>query len=108
VFLLNSILTTVEGIPLAHKNIGWETFTDEAIKVICKHSKYTIYLLLGATAQKKEQLIVDSSRKYSYDIIKLPHPSPQSAHTGFFFSKPFTKINGLLANRNLEPIDWRL
>lgn len=107
VLLLNTILTTIRDEPGSHSGYGWETFTDEVIKTVCKRNSYVIYWLLGNNAQKKEKLIIENSKDKMYNIIKLPHPSPQSAHTGFFWSKPYSKTNKLLTKHNLNPIDWR-
>lgn len=108
VFLLNTILTANAGKSGSHKGYGWELFTDEVIKIVCKNTKYVVYWLLGNDAQEKEDLIINNSKPGSYDLIKLPHPSPNSAHKGFFWSKPFSKTNELLAGRNIQPLDWQL
>lgn len=107
VLLLNTVLTTIDGQIAAHRGYGWETFTDEVIKTICQNSRYVVYWLLGKEAQQKEQLIIDNSVN-NYDIIKLPHPSPLSAHKGWFWSKPFSKTNELLEKNGSGKIDWRL
>lgn len=108
VLLLNTVLTVNRGTSSSHKGYGWETFTDEALKCVCKYSQHVVYLLLGNEAQKKEELIINNSKPGTFDLIKLPHPSPLSAHKGFFWSKPFSRINKLLVKNKLEPIDWRL
>lgn len=108
VFLLNTVLTVNEGESNSHKGFGWETFTDETLRVIGQNKRFTVYWLLGKDAQKKEQLIVDSSKEGCYHILKLPHPSPFSASTGFFWSKPFSKTNELLKDNGLLEINWQL
>lgn len=108
VFLLNTVLTVNAGYSGSHKGYGWERFTDEVLKIVCKNTSYVIYWLLGNDAQSKEDLIINNSKKGKFDIIKLPHPSPVSAHKGFFWSKPFSKTNELLASKGMFPIDWQL
>lgn len=107
VFLLNTILTVNVNESNSHKGFGWETFTDKVIEIVCQNKEYVIFWLLGKEAQAKEQLILDSS-KYKVDILKMPHPSPFSAHKGFFFSKPFSKTNELLIKNKMLPVNWKL
>lgn len=108
VLLLNTVLTVIEGQAGSHKGIGWETFTDEILKNVCKNQKYVVYWLLGKEAQEKEELIINNSKSGRFEIIKLPHPSPLSAHRGFFWSKPYSRTNNFLKAKGLEVIDWRL
>lgn len=107
VLLLNTVLTTIEGEPNAHKGYGWEIFTDKVLLSICKQKVSMVYLLMGKDAQAKKQFIKDNS-KSKVTIIETAHPSPLSAHRGFFWSKPFSQINEALASYKLQPIDWRL
>ena len=101
VLLLNTVLTVQAGKANSHKNKGWEQFTDTIIVELGKRSEPVIFVLWGAPAQKKEALI----KQYpQHAIIKAPHPSPLSAYRGFFGSKPFSKINTVLA----EKIDWTI
>ncbi len=97
VFLLNTTLTVCKGQAMSHKDIGWEQFTDQVIRVINDNKDQVIFILWGSHAQSKAPLISDSHR-----IIRSPHPSPLSAHRGFFGSKPFSKTNNYLS----EKIDW--
>lgn len=98
VLLLNTILTVKEGTPLSHSKIGWESITDEIIKAVAKQS---VIVLWGKNAQDKKKILpVDST------IIEAPHPSPLSAHRGFFGSKPFSKINEQLIAKGQEAIKW--
>ena len=97
IFLLNTTLTVCEGQAMSHKDIGWENFTDQVIRVISSIKEKVIFVLWGSHAQSKIPLIDNK-----HFIIKSPHPSPLSAHRGFFGSKPFSKINSLL---NTE-LDW--
>jgi uracil-DNA glycosylase len=102
VFLLNTILTIEEGVTNSHKNIGWEGFTDEVIKVISKEKENVVFLLWGSQAHKKEVLI-DSEKHL---ILKSVHPSPLSAYRGFTGCKHFSKTNTYLAKNNLAQIKW--
>ncbi|WP_058306202.1 uracil-DNA glycosylase [Gracilibacillus massiliensis] len=104
VLLLNNVLTVRAGQAHSHQKKGWERFTDHVINTLNEKTTPVVYLLWGAAAQKKQALI-DSSKHY---IIKSPHPSPLSAHRGFFGSKPFSKTNDLLKQHQLTPIDWEI
>ena len=100
VLLLNTVLTVRKGAPNSHANLGWEKFTDEIITYLDSLDQPIVFILWGNYAQKKESLI---KNKY---IIESPHPSPFSAHRGFFGSKPFSKANDYLIANGVEPIDW--
>ncbi|WP_330857388.1 uracil-DNA glycosylase [Staphylococcus delphini] len=102
VLLLNTVLTVRQGQAHSHKDIGWEIFTNEIIQAISDHKKGVVFVLWGRPAQQKERLI-DTSRHY---VIKSPHPSPLSAHRGFFGSKPYSKTNAYLEAQGLAPIHW--
>ncbi|WP_324174003.1 uracil-DNA glycosylase [Staphylococcus pseudintermedius] len=102
VLLLNTVLTVRQGQAHSHKDIGWETFTNEIIQAISDYKKGVVFVLWGRPAQQKERLI-DTSRHY---VIKSPHPSPLSAHRGFFGSKPYSKTNAYLEAQGLAPIHW--
>jgi uracil-DNA glycosylase len=102
VLLLNSILTVRQGAPLSHANRGWEKFTDAVIDVINRERSGVIFVLWGAPAQAKGARI-DPSK---HVIFRAPHPSPLSAHRGFFGSKPFSAINSELKRQGKEPIKW--
>ena len=102
VLLLNTILTIEEGVTNSHKNIGWENFTDEAIKMISKEKENVVFLLWGSQAQKKEVLI-DNEKHL---VLKSVHPSPLSAYRGFTGCKHFSKTNSYLTKSNLNPIEW--
>ncbi len=102
VFLLNAILTLEEGKTNSHKGIGWETFTDEVIKVISTKKEHVVFLLWGSQAHKKESLI-DSEKHL---ILKSVHPSPLSAYRGFTGCKHFSKTNTYLAEKGLVQIKW--
>ena len=102
VFLLNATLTVRANQAASHQNQGWETFTDEVIKIINLHQENVVFLLWGAYAQKKADLI--DSKKHL--ILKAPHPSPLSAHRGFLGCRHFSQTNQYLIERNLKPIEW--
>jgi len=102
VFLLNTVLTVTAGEANSHKKIGWQTFTDEVIRLISNQKNNVVFILWGSQAQKKEELI-DSRRHH---ILKSVHPSPLSAYRGFFGCKHFSKANELLISHGLQPIKW--
>jgi uracil-DNA glycosylase len=104
VLLLNSVLTVRDGAPAAHQGRGWETFTDQVISALNEKRENIVYLLWGAYAQKKAAFV---DRKKNL-VLEAPHPSPLSAHRGFFGTKPFSKINSYLKSKNLPQIDWSL
>ena len=104
VLLLNTTLTVRAGKAGSHQRKGWETFTDEVIKAVSAKSETVVFVLWGAAAGRKRDLI-DLDR---HQIISAPHPSPLSAHRGFFGTKPFSTINQLLDDSGRQPIDWAL
>lgn len=104
ILLLNASLTVNEGQPGSHQDKGWEHFTNEVIKTISNKKENIVFILWGKFAQLKEGLI-DASKHY---IIKSPHPSPFSAYTGFFGSKPFSKTNEILKSLGKEEINWQV
>lgn len=104
VLMLNTVLTVRQGQAHSHQKKGWEQFTDEVIRKLSERDAPVIFILWGKPAQTKKRLI-DTKR---HDIIEAPHPSPLSAHRGFFGSKPFSKVNKLLQSRGEAPIDFCL
>jgi len=102
VLLLNATLTVRASQPASHQNKGWEEFTDAAIRKISEEKSGLVFILWGAYAQKKGE-IIDGSKHH---IIKSPHPSPFSANRGFFGSKPFSKTNEFLKNNGQDLINW--
>lgn len=102
VFLLNATLTVRANQAGSHQHQGWETFTDEVIRTVSRERNHVVFLLWGAFAQKKEELI-DSSKHL---ILKAPHPSPLSAHRGFLGCGHFSKANAYLLATQQSPIDW--
>lgn len=104
VLLLNAVLTVEEHSPASHKNIGWETFTDNVIKKINEKEEPVVFILWGAFARSKKELITNPKHL----IIESAHPSPFSARNGFFGSKPFSRTNEFLRKNNIKEIDWRV
>ncbi len=102
VLLLNTTLTVRQGLAGSHQNRGWEEFTDGVIKKLSDTQNNLVFLLWGAYAQKKRELI--DSRKHL--ILQSAHPSPFSAHKGFLGNKHFSKTNQYLAEHNIEVINW--
>ncbi len=102
VFLLNTTLTVSKNEPMSHKNYGWHIFTDKVIEIINHQRKNIVFILWGAHAHSKVNLI-DSSQHL---ILKSVHPSPLSAHRGFFGSKPFSKTNDYLDSKEIDRINW--
>jgi uracil-DNA glycosylase len=103
VLLLNSVLTVERGRPESHKGKGWEGFTDAIVDHLNRERENIVFLLWGSYAQAKGKL-VDGRRHL---VLKAPHPSPLSAHRGFFGSGHFSKANKWLQDHDLSPIDWR-
>lgn len=104
VFLLNSVLTVEQGNAASHKGKGWEIFTDHIIKIISEHFDNKVFMLWGKFAQDKEKLI----NKQKHLILKSPHPSPFSAHTGFLGNNHFKESNNYLETKGIEKIDWKI
>jgi uracil-DNA glycosylase len=104
VLMLNAVLTVRAHQPNSHKSQGWETFTDAVIKKVNDKPDRVVFVLWGGYAQKKEKLI--DARRHA--IIKSAHPSPLSARSGFFGSKPYSTINAALRAAGRREIDWHL
>ncbi len=104
VLLLNATLTVRAGEAGSHQKRGWETFTDQVIRVVNAKADPVVFILWGNSARRKRELI-DTSR---HTIIESAHPSPLSAHNGFLGSKPFSRANEALVAAGREPIDWNL
>ena len=104
VLLLNSVLTVEMGQAASHRDRGWERFTDAVIRLVNAKDEPVIFMLWGSYAQKKASF-VDTSRHL---VLKAPHPSPLSAHSGFLGCRHFSKANAFLESRGLAPIDWAL
>ena len=104
VLLLNSVLTVEKNSPAAHANHGWEIFTDQVIRILNDNKQHLVFILWGAYANKKSELI-DSDRHL---ILSSPHPSPFSAHKGFFGCKHFSQANKYLLSTKQQPISWSI
>lgn len=104
VLLLNSVLTVEMGMAAAHQGKGWEKFTDAVIRAVNDLPQPVVFILWGSYAQKKAAF-VDTSKHL---VIKSVHPSPLSAHNGFFGTKPFSRANDFLVSKGYAPIDWKL
>ncbi len=102
VLLLNATLTVRASSPASHQGRGWEIFTDAVIKLISDQKEKVVFILWGAYAQKKGDIINASKHL----IIESAHPSPFSVYKGFFGSKPFSKTNAYLKNKGLAEVDW--
>ncbi len=102
VLLLNATLTVAANSPGSHQNKGWETFTDAIIRALAERKTHLVFILWGNYAQKKGAFI-DTGKHL---VIKSPHPSPFSAHSGFFGSRPFSRTNQYLLEHGLTPIEW--
>jgi uracil-DNA glycosylase len=104
VFLLNASLTVRAGEPMSHAKIGWAQFTDTVIKRISEKIPHVVFLLWGKFAQEKKVLIDESKHL----LLKAAHPSPLSAHAGFFGCKHFSKANAWLMSKGIDPVDWQI
>ncbi len=103
VLMLNTTLTVRAGEAGSHQGLGWETFTDQVIRIVNDKSHPVVFVLWGAFARKKK-LLINTDKHH---IVESAHPSPLSAHNGFIGSRPFTKINDALVKASFKPINWR-
>ena len=104
VLMLNTVLTVRAHQANSHRGMGWEEFTDAAIRILNEQDRPIVFILWGSPAQKKAQMLNNPKHL----ILKAPHPSPLSAYRGFFGSRPFSKTNEFLVKNGLEPIDWQI
>jgi uracil-DNA glycosylase len=102
VLLLNATLTVRSATPGSHQNKGWEEFTDAVIRIISEEKKNVVFILWGAYAQKKGQ-VIDRNK---HCVLLSPHPSPFSAYSGFFGNKHFSKTNTYLKEKGIKQVDW--
>lgn len=105
VLLLNTIFTVEEGKPGSHNGLGWEQFTEAIIRYLCGREQPLVFMLWGTQARKWAEIIPDHEKIL---VLQAPHPSPFSAHTGFFGCRHFSKANTFLASQGFPPVDWRL
>ncbi len=104
VLLLNTVLTVRAHAANSHKNIGWEEFTNAAIRVLNEQDRPIVFILWGKPAQMKRSMLNNPKHL----ILEAPHPSPLSAYRGFFGSRPFSQANKYLMANGLDPIDWQI
>ena len=104
ILLLNTSLTVRQGAANSHKGKGWEIFTDRVISLLNESETPIAFILWGANARAKKAMITNPIHK----IVESAHPSPLSAHNGFFGSRPFSKVNAFLSENGRTPIDWRV
>lgn len=104
VLMLNTVLTVRAHQANSHRGIGWEEFTDAAIRILNEQDRPIVFILWGTPAQRKKAMLHNPKHL----ILEAPHPSPLSAYRGFFGSRPFSKTNDFLTANGLEPIDWQI
>lgn len=104
VLLLNTVLTVRAHQANSHRGIGWEEFTDAAIRILNEQDRPIVFILWGRPAQMKKSMLNNPKHL----ILEAPHPSPLSAYRGFFGSRPFSRTNKFLAQHGVEPIDWQI
>ena len=104
VLLLNTVLTVRAHQANSHRGIGWEEFTDAAIRILNEQDRPIVFTLWGRPAQMKKAMLNNPKHL----ILEAPHPSPLSSYRGFFGSKPFSKANDFLKQHGMEPIDWQI
>ena len=104
VMLLNTVLTVRAHQANSHRDIGWEEFTDAAIRVLAEQDRPMVFILWGKPAQMKKSMIHNPKHL----VLEAPHPSPLSAYRGFFGSRPFSQANDYLARNGITPVDWQI
>ncbi|ODU20189.1 MAG: uracil-DNA glycosylase [Sphingomonas sp. SCN 67-18] len=108
VLLLNNVLTVEMGMAASHQGKGWERFTDAVVAEVNARATPVVFLLWGSHAQKKAAAVNSTDRGGPHLVLKAPHPSPLSAHNGFFGCRHFSRANAFLTAQGLKPIDWAL
>jgi uracil-DNA glycosylase len=108
VLLLNSVLTVEMGRAASHRERGWERFTDAVVRLVAARPDPVVFMLWGSYAQKKAAFVRSVQQGGHHLVLKAPHPSPLSAHNGFFGCRHFSRANEFLVSRGLAPIDWAL
>ncbi|WP_230397939.1 uracil-DNA glycosylase [Novisyntrophococcus fermenticellae] len=104
VLMLNTVLTVRAHQANSHRGIGWEQFTDAAIRILAEQDRPMVYILWGKPAQMKKSMLYNPKHL----ILEAPHPSPLAAYRGFFGSRPFSRTNQYLQENGLDPIDWQI
>ena len=104
VLMLNTLLTVRAHQAFSHRGIGWEEFTDAAIRILAQQDRPIVFILWGKPAQMKKAMIFNPKHL----IIESSHPSPLSASRGFFGSRPFSRTNAFLEEHGIEPVDWQI
>ena len=104
VLLLNTVLTVQAHKANSHKDIGWEEFTDAAIRILNEQDRPIVYLLWGRNAQNKKWMLTNPKHL----VLEAPHPSPFSASRGFFGCRHFSRTNEFLKEHGIEPVDWQI
>ena len=104
VLLLNTVLTVRAHQANSHRGIGWEEFTDAAIRILNEQDRPIVFILWGRPAQMKKSMLNNPKHL----ILEAPHPSPLSSYRGFFGSRPFSKANQFLKEHGIDPIDWQI
>jgi uracil-DNA glycosylase len=108
VLLLNNTLTVAAGQAGSHAGRGWDAITDACVQAVAARGEPTVFILWGSHAKKKAGRVPALGRSADHLILTAPHPSPLSAHSGFFGSKPFSQANAFLESRGRGGIDWRI
>ena len=108
VLLLNSVLTVEQHQAASHRGRGWEQFTDAIVRLVAEKQEPVAFILWGSYAQKKAAFVQSVEQGGRHCVLKAPHPSPLSAHNGFFGCKHFSQANAFLKSAGREPIDWAL
>jgi uracil-DNA glycosylase len=108
VLLLNAVLTVEMGLAASHQGRGWERFTDAVIRLVNAKADPVVFMLWGSHAQRKAAFVDSAERGGRHLVLKAPHPSPLSAHNGFFGCRHFSKANAFLKEHGQKPIDWAL
>ena len=106
VLLLNNALTVEAGQAGSHQNRGWEAITDAAVAAVAARAEPSVFILWGSHARKKAMRVPELAGNTRHLILTAPHPSPLSAHSGFFGSRPFSKANAFLEAQGRGAIDW--
>jgi len=108
VLLLNAVLTVEMGLAASHRERGWERFTDAIIRLVNAKTEPVVFMLWGSYAQKKAAFVDSTDKGGRHLVLKAPHPSPLSAHGGFFGCRHFSRANAFLIANGQPPVDWTL